>query len=86
MLAMLSIGDWDIRQANRYLKERDTMVRGAFDALDARLSNNGQADGAEAETAAEATVAGKGLAKLRRRDSNPGRPSTSADPPPHILP
>jgi hypothetical protein len=37
MLAMLAIGDRDIRQANRYLKKRDTRVRGAFHALDAPI-------------------------------------------------
>jgi hypothetical protein len=71
MLAMLSIGDRDIRQANRYLKKRDTRVRGAFDALDAQLSGKEQAQGGESETAAEATVVGEGLTELPRRDSNP---------------
>lgn len=71
MLAMLSIGDRDIRQANRYLKKRDTRVRGAFDALDAALSSNRQAEAPESNEAAEAAHAAEGLSELPRRDSNP---------------
>jgi integrase len=33
-LALLSIGDTDLRQANTYLKKRDERVKGAFDQLD----------------------------------------------------
>lgn len=36
VLAMRSIGDTDVRMANRYLKRRDTEVRAAFDAVDKR--------------------------------------------------
>jgi integrase len=34
-LALLSIGDTDLRQANSYLKKRDSRVKAAFDRLDA---------------------------------------------------
>lgn len=33
-LALLSIGDTDLRMANQYLKKRDERVKGAFDRLD----------------------------------------------------
>lgn len=33
-LALLAIGDTDLRQANTYLKKRDERVKGAFDQLD----------------------------------------------------
>ncbi|HET7552229.1 MAG TPA: site-specific integrase [Gemmatimonadaceae bacterium] len=36
VLAMRSIGDTDIRMANRYILERDEEVRAAFDAVDKR--------------------------------------------------
>jgi hypothetical protein len=65
------IGDRDIRQANRYLKKRDVRVRGAFDALDAQLSNNRQAERPETTEPTEAGLVGTELTELPRRDSNP---------------
>jgi hypothetical protein len=56
---MLSIGDRHIRQANCYLKRRDSRVRSAFDLLDAQLSSNRQAELAENEEAAEAAFCGR---------------------------
>ena len=39
-LALLAIGDTDIRMATRYLKKRDDRVRAAFDQLDADANRN----------------------------------------------
>lgn len=41
-LALLSIGDTDLRQANSYLKKRDARVKGAFDRLDANAKTTDQ--------------------------------------------
>ena len=43
VLAMRSIGDTDVRMANRYLKNRDDEMRGAFGLLDSPSEENAKA-------------------------------------------
>ena len=71
MLAMLAIGDRDMKQALRYLKKRDRRMQSAFDELDAELSSKRQAEVGESETATEVAAMGESFTELPRRDSNP---------------
>lgn len=53
VLAMRSIGDTDVRQASRYLKDREQEQRAAFRALDRRGSEPSESTGNEATTESE---------------------------------